>query len=205
MPSHVSSRGASAAVLVGAAFLAACQGTPPPAGSAWYRGTASVDPSAVSVFGPGGDVAIEWQQDPVRGLWLWREYRSGGWHLDTVWEVSPDLAQGQFRAGDSSGSWKGIVTLEDWQGTGIWMPAGWRYRLSLTDGSGTLIGTGNTSGGGYDDPAAGGNDPSDMLMIWIDQEWIRPDGTSAGRLRQTLNQVDAEEFRSAARRLGGNP
>lgn len=200
-------RALSVSVIVASGLLlGGCQGSPPPAGVAWYRGSVSVEPGATEVFGPPGEVAIEWRQEPATGLWLWREYRAGGWHVDTVWQVGPGAQEtGQFTAGDSTGTWKGTVTLVDWQGTGIWAPAGWRYALSLSNGSGAIDGHADTQGGGPNDDVAGGNDPSDMLLIWIHQRWVRPDGSVAGTMKQTLSQINAEEFREAVLRLGSTP
>lgn len=186
-------------------MLIGCASNEPNLGPAsWYRGTSTIDPPNATVFGPGGDVAIEWQRMPYQNLWIWRENRASGWNQQTVWEASP-TQPGTFNAAVSSGAWSGQVTMEDWQSTGLYSPAGWHGRMILTDGSGQLTCTAQTAdpGGGGDEMQGSIASPSPLFAVWITWEWIRTDGSVGARMSQKLTACNESEFIAAVQRLGG--
>ncbi len=175
-------------------FLTGCNGPVEQVnGGAWYRGTTQIDPPDATVFGPPGDVAIQWEQLPSRGVWIWKEFRPG-WNQQTVWTAG---AKGTFMADVSTGAWSGPITLEDWQELGMYTPGGWKYGLALTNGNGVITGTGDAED---DSPEPG---PPDSVYIKL--TWLKNDGTVGARMTQTLRACNEEEFNALVQRLGGNP
>ena len=180
--------------------LGGCASNQPDLGPAsWYRGTTTVEPSNATVFGPTGDVAIEWQQFPDRGVWIWRENRSNGWNEQTVWTAR---SESSFNADVSTGAWSGPVVVQNAGDTGLYLPGGWTCTLHMTNGSGTITGTGETSGPGGSNFGSSGSAGA-LFNVWIKWSWIRPDGSVGARLTQQLDACNEQEYLSAVQRLGG--
>lgn len=171
-----------------------------PPGS-WYRGTTKVEPADFAAFGPAGDCAVEWQQNPAAGQWIWRENRRDGWNRQTVWHQN---GEGVFDAAVSTGAWAGTVAINDWQGTGVWQPGGWHYSLLMTDRSGSIVGSGETADPGGGSWTAVKDSASPMYLVWIEWKFVKPDGSVAARMSQTLRACNAEEYANEVTRLGGN-
>jgi len=70
---------------------------------------------------------------------------------------------------------------------------------ALTDGSGALVGKGDTANPGDD-----GEDSGQIFQFWIDWKWIKPDGSVGATMRQSLTACNEEEYIAAVQRLGGS-
>jgi hypothetical protein len=187
-------------VLLPLAFVGCSNNMPDLGPASWYRGSVTVDPPAATVFGPAGDVAIEWQRIPPQSVWIWRENRGNGWNAQTVWEAG---AAGNFKAMISTGAWEGNVAVEDYEDSSIYAPGGWTYSLSLSNNTGTIVGTGET---GNDDN--GGNDAPQSttpFIVWIKLKWLRPDGSVGATMSETITACNEEEYLNAVMALGGQP
>ncbi|MBL9147553.1 MAG: hypothetical protein JNM94_02560 [Phycisphaerae bacterium] len=192
---------AATAFSVAASVLVGCASQAPDVpGGLWYTGTTKVDPPNFELFGPPGKCAIEWQQNPANGTWIWRENRANGWNQQTVWLLQ---GNGVFDAAPASGKWAGTVAINDWQGSGVWQPGGWHYQLLTVDKSGSIIGSGETADPGGGSWTSATDSGSPMYMVWIEWKFVKPDGTVAARLSQELRAVNAEEYESAVLELGG--
>lgn len=184
--------------LVAVATLSACTQQDVPRGQ-WFVGTISADHGTETVFGPAGPIAIEWQQPPGQGSWIWRDYRPNGWTRQIVWEQDGSHS---FLAAVSTGAWEGRVDVLDSSGSGIFAPGGWSSLLILTDKTGTIVGKGETSGGDDSMDQSGDAVSSEIGGYFDDQQWVRADGSVAGHSKQSLRACSYSEFQAALRRFG---
>lgn len=191
---------APALLVVPLLLLAACQSSPPDVMPAqWFLGTSTVEPAGAAVFGPSGETALSWEIERGEGVWIWNESRPNGWNSRTVWRER----NGEFVAAIDSGAWEGFVKVVAVQmGDDLFQPESWTSQLLLTDGSGVINGTGQITG---DQPIGTEFEASIAAAnrVFVEQKWIRPDGTVAATLSQRFTGANEEEYRRAVARHKG--
>jgi hypothetical protein len=174
-------------------LLAAC--TIPPSAEVpneWFTGTSTVDPAAVSLFGPSGPVAIVWMLFPLEGRWAWLAAGPGAFNEEIAMvrvAGGPDSDGRAFWAGDATGRWSGSVAVTNDPEFGILPPRDWSYDLALTDGSGRITGRGSLD--------------SDTLRVHL--HWLRPDGSTVGSLQQVATGTSLEAYNAYLARHGIAP
>ncbi|MFO0874065.1 MAG: hypothetical protein U0575_08860 [Phycisphaerales bacterium] len=169
-----------------AGTLAGCHVTPDVMPLQWFVGSTHVDPAGAEVFGPSGRTALSWEIERELQTWAWNENRPDGWRSRAAW-----MQQGPgFVAAAESGAWEGNIKIYDVQwGDDLYQPEAWDYNLVLVNGAGTIVGRGQIAG----------------AQVFVDQRWLRPDGTVAATMHQEFTAADEEQYQRAVRELGGTP
>lgn len=177
-------RSTLATICTASILLTGCHSTPDVMPRQWFVGSTTVDPAGAAVFGPGGETALAWEVERELGTWAWNESRPHGWNSRTAWMQHGD----GFIAAIGTGAWEGDIKIYATQwGDDLYQPEAWDYALLLTDGSGVINGRGQVSG----------ND------VFVDQRWVRPDGTVVATMKQRFTAADEQTYQRAVTRNGG--
>lgn len=163
--------------------FAACAGTktatpaePVPASEparevVYYEGTsATTSPDGATPFGPPVTVVVRRTTDPTTKTIDEYVVHPGEEHPATM-----TLQEGAvFAATDPKGSFKGTITYSG----PAWHYTGWTYNIALTDGSGTITGTGEAT----------------ATTMKTDKQFVDAGGTPRARIREDFHVIDEATF-----------
>jgi len=158
----------------------ACKPAAPPAVASepaprYYLGTTTTtSPDGATAYGPPFPVAVRRTLDPRRGTIDEYVVHPGSTHPTHLRRDPGAGPQAIFTAEDDQRSFTGTITFTgpDWAWTA------WTYAITLSDGSGTLRGSGR----------------ADARSITTDKLFHGPDGQPRARIRERLDEVDLPTF-----------
>lgn len=139
----------------------------------YYVGTtATTSPDGQQAYGPARTIAVRRTVDPARRLVEEHVVHPGEVFVTVLRRRPGDAAV--FDATDQNHSFTGTVTFTGPE----WAWTGWTYDLAMSDGSGTLRGSGRLTPGSLD----------------TDKTFVGPDGQPRAQIHEHLEEVDEATY-----------